>query len=135
MTINVTVWNEFLHEKENEHIGSIYPDGMHAVIAEHLSEQDGITAGGATLEEPEHGLTDEVLANTDVLIWWGHKAHARVEDAVVDRVQKRVLEGMGLICLHSAHFSKIFRRMMGTTVPLTRSAIRTISVKKPRRPS
>jgi len=72
----------------------------------------------ATLHQPEHGLTDDVLAATDVLTWWGHAAHDRVSDAVVDRVQQRVLEGMGLIVLHSAHASKIFRRLMGTSCML-----------------
>ena len=61
----------------------------------------------ATLDEPEHGLTEEVLDGTDVLVWWGHLAHDEVEDRIVDRLQQRVLEGMGLICLHSAHLSRI----------------------------
>jgi trehalose utilization protein len=113
--IRVTVWNEFLHEKTDEAVKKVYPDGMHAVIAKALNAEADITARTATLEEPEHGLTEEVLKSTDVLTWWAHLAHAKVEDSIVDRVQKHVLEGMGLICLHSAHCSKIFRRMMGTT--------------------
>jgi trehalose utilization protein len=91
---------------------------MHQVIAATLNSQADITARTATLEEPEHGLTESVLAETDVLIWWGHMAHDDVEDAVVDRVQRQVLEGMGLICLHSAHYSKIFRRLLGTNCSL-----------------
>jgi trehalose utilization protein len=118
MSIKVTVWNEFVHEKEHDAVREVYPDGMHTVIAKHLNTQDGIEAGTATLEEAEHGLTEAVLADTDVLIWWGHMAHDRVEDAIVDRVQQRVLDGMGLICLHSAHHSKIFRRMLGTNCHL-----------------
>ncbi|EAC7342432.1 trehalose utilization protein ThuA, partial [Listeria monocytogenes] len=93
------------------------PDGIHGQIASFL-EKAGIEAGTATLEEPEHGLTEEVLANTDVLIWWGHMGHDRVEDKIVDRVQKRVLEGMGLVVLHSGHMSKIFMRLMGTSCDL-----------------
>ena len=96
----------------------LYPDGIHQIIADHLNKQDGITAGTATLDEAEHGLTDEVLAKTDVLFWWGHAAHGEVQDEIVDRVQKRVLEGMGLIVLHSGHFSKIFKRMLGTNCSL-----------------
>ena len=72
----------------------------------------------ATLDQPEHGLTDEVLANTDVLTWWGHMGHHLVEDAVVAKVHARVLAGMGLIVLHSGHWSKIFTRLMGTTCAL-----------------
>ena len=112
--IRVVCWNEFRHEKSSEEIKAIYPDGMHAVIAEHLNKQSGVSATLACLDDPEHGLTEKRLAETDVLIWWGHMAHGEVKDEIVDRVQDRVLNGMGLICLHSAHFSKIFRRMMGT---------------------
>ncbi|MBN2628326.1 MAG: ThuA domain-containing protein [Spirochaetales bacterium] len=117
-TINVTVWNEYRHEKEHEEVRKLYPHGIHRVIADYLNSQEGIKADTATLDEPEHGLTEEVLSRTDVLIWWGHMAHDQVEDAVVDRVQKRVLEGMGLIVLHSGHFSKIFRRILGTNCSL-----------------
>ena len=116
--IRVTVWNEGRHEKTHEAVRKVYPDGMHTVIAGYLNNQPGITARTATLDEPEHGLTNEVLANTDVLTWWGHMAHADVQDEIVDRVQQRVLDGMGLIVLHSGHFSKIFKRMMGTSCAL-----------------
>jgi len=112
--IRVTVWNEGRHEKTNKEIAKIYPDGMHAVIAKHLNAQSGITARTATLDEPEHGLTDTVLAETDVLTWWGHMAHNEVRDDVADKVIKRVYERMGIICLHSAHLSKPFVRLMGT---------------------
>lgn len=114
--IRVTIWNEFLHEKTNHAVREIYPGGIHQVLADALREQlgDGVQIRTATLDEPEHGLTDEVLATTDVLTWWGHAAHDRVDDVVVDKVQQRVLAGMGLIALHSAHASKIFRRLMGT---------------------
>lgn len=117
-SIKVTVWNEFRHEKENGSIREIYPGGLHATIAAALAQNPDIAVRTATLDEPEHGLPPEVLDATDVLIWWGHKAHAAVDDAVVKRVQKRVLEGMGLIVLHSGHFSKIFRRLMGTNCSL-----------------
>jgi trehalose utilization protein len=109
----VTVWNEFRHEKKDQKVIEIYPDGMHEAIARPL-RGEGFTVRTATLDEPEHGLTEEVLAETDVLLWWGHMAHKEVSDEVVERVQKRVLEGMGLIVLHSAHASKIFMRLMGT---------------------
>ena len=117
-SIRVTVWNEYKHEKSNPKIGAIYPEGIHGTIAKFLNAQEGVEARCAWLDQPEHGLTDEVLASTDVLTWWGHMAHDKVADAIVDRVQKRVLEGMGLIVLHSGHFSKIFRRLMGTTCQL-----------------
>ncbi len=117
--IRVTVWNEYRHEKKSEEIAAIYPEGIHGAIAAYLKQQPGTTVRTATLDEPEHGLTEEVLAQTDVLIWWGHMAHGEVSEEIVDRVQKRVvLDGMGLICLHSAHFSKPFKRLMGTTCNL-----------------
>jgi len=112
--IRVTVWNEFVQEKTDEPVKAIYPDGIHEAIAGYLRQQEGLSVGTATLDEPEHGLTKEVLRDTDVLIWWAHIAHGKVQDEVVDRVQARILEGMGLIVLHSAHMSKIFCRMMGT---------------------
>lgn len=116
-TIRVTVWNEYRHEKRDEKVAAIYPAGIHGTIAAFLREQ-GIDARTATLDEPEHGLTEAVLEQTDVLIWWGHLAHDEVTDAVVDRVQQHVLDGMGLIVLHSGHHAKIFRRLMGTSADL-----------------
>ena len=113
----VTVWNEYRHERSHDKVAAIYPEGIHQAIAAGLSEA-GLEVRTATLDEPEHGLTDEVLPNTDVLVWWGHMAHGEVADEIVDRVQARVLDGMGLVVLHSGHFSKIFRRLMGTTCNL-----------------
>lgn len=116
-TLRVTVWNEFRHERDNEEVAKIYPEGIHATLAKVLGEK-GFEARTATLDEPEHGLTEEVLNSTDVLLWWGHIAHEEVSDEVVDRVHERVLNGMGLIVLHSGHFSKVFKRLMGTTCDL-----------------
>lgn len=116
--IHVTVWNEFRHEKKNPKIAEIYPHGMHEAIASHLRKSGDLAVRTATLDEPEHGLSEAVLGATDVLIWWGHTAHGEVADAVVERVQQRVLGGMGLIVLHSGHFSKIFKKLMGTTCNL-----------------
>ncbi len=113
----VTVWNEYRHELQDAKIGAVYPEGIHGAIAAAL-RQHGFAVGTATLDEPEHGLTDEVLANTDVLVWWGHQAHGEVDDAIVARVKARVLGGMGLVVLHSGHFSKIFKALMGTTCDL-----------------
>lgn len=114
--IRVTVWNEFVHEQQNGQVKAIYPAGIHAAIKSGLEESLGgqVDVTTATLAEPENGLTPETISNTDVLLWWGHVAHEQVADEVVARVHQRVLEGMGLIALHSAHASKIFRRLMGT---------------------
>lgn len=119
--INVTIWNEFRHEqadnKSGEYIRQFYPMGIHRYLAENLAAED-LEIRAVSLDEPDQGLNDELLDLTDVLIWWGHCAHAEVKDELVDRIQKRVQNGMGLIVLHSGHFSKIFRRMMGTTCRL-----------------
>ena len=117
--MNVTVWNEFVHETEKESVRKIYPDGIHGQIAEFLKQENGITVRTATLNEPQHGLSDDVIESTDVLIWWGHAAHDRVDDAIVKKIQDRVLRGMGLIVLHSGHHSKIFKSLMGTTCNLS----------------
>lgn len=116
-TPRITVWNEYRHEKVNEQIAGIYPEGIHGAIAAPLTAA-GLAVRTATLDEPEHGLTDAVLADTDVLVWWGHRAHGDVQDAIVERVYNRVMNGMGLIVLHSGHFSKVFKRLMGTTCNL-----------------
>lgn len=116
--VNVTVWNEFRHEKSNEDVKKLYPEGMHKVIADSLEKTGNIKCRLAALDDPEQGLPQEVIESTDVLIWWGHCAHHAVEDELVKRVKKRVLEGMGLIVLHSGHFSKIFTALMGTNCSL-----------------
>jgi trehalose utilization protein len=119
-TIKVTVWNEFVHEREDPATKAVYPDGIHTTIAQAIGNLLGPAAQltTATLEQPEHGLSEATLAQTDVLVWWGHAAHKRVADDVVDRVQRRVHDGMGLIALHSAHESKIFMRLMGRSCSL-----------------
>ena len=121
MTLRVTVWNENVHEQNGSpaSMATDYPEGMHGAIAAGLRRLlPDAEVRTATLQEPEHGLTAEVLDATDVLLWWGHIAHEQVDDAIVDRVQERVLGGMGLLVLHSGHFSKIFKRLMGTTCSL-----------------
>lgn len=115
--LRVTVWNEYRHELSDKAVGSIYPNGIHNTIADAL-RASGLQVRTATLDEPEHGLTEEVLNATDVLTWWGHMAHDEVKDEIVQRVQQRVLDGMGLIVLHSGHYSKIFRTLMGTSCAL-----------------
>src|SRR5437773_11909319 len=118
--MRVTVWNEYVHERGEESVKRIYPDGMHRPIADGIRRElgDGVSVRIATLGEPEHGLTEEALAETDVLTWWGHAAHDEVADEVVERVHARVLDGMGIVVLHSGHYSKIFKRLMGTSCSL-----------------
>ncbi len=116
--IRVTVWNEYRHEKRDEAVAAVYPEGIHGALAAHLSVHEDLTVRTATLDEPSHGLTDDVLAGTDVMLWWGHCAHGEVRDEIVAKVRTRVLEGMGLIVLHSGHYAKIFKALMGTTCSL-----------------
>lgn len=117
--MRVTVWNEYYHERHNEKVRGIYPEGIHTALVQGLGEHlPDARWSTATLKEPEHGLSEAVLENTDVLMWWGHLAHDKVDDVVVDRVCRRVLQGMGLIVLHSAHLSKPFVRLMGTSCNL-----------------
>ena len=111
--IRVTVWNEGWHEQNTPETQELYPEGIHGAIAGFL-QADDVAVRTATLDEPEHGLTDEVLSATDVLVWWGHMRHHEVSDEVVDKVIRRVWDGMGFVGLHSTHYSKPFRRLMGT---------------------
>ena len=118
--IRITVWNEFRAERlAGNEAAEVYPEGIHKVLADALDAQPDFEVRTATLDEPEHGLTQEVVNQTDVLVWWGHVAHDEVSDEVVDRIHQRiVLEGMGLVVLHSGHFSKIFKKLMGSTCEL-----------------
>jgi trehalose utilization protein len=118
--VHVTVWGENVHERAEDDVRARYPHGMHAAIADGIAGLlgDSVRVGTATLQEPEHGLTRAVLDDTDVLTWWGHAAHDEVDDAVVERVHDAVLGGMGLVALHSAHYAKIFRRLLGTSCSL-----------------
>jgi trehalose utilization protein len=114
MPIRTVVWGENVHEQTNKTVAALYPRGMHRAIADALNGDEAITATTATLQEAEHGLPASRIAETDVLLWWGHAAHDKVDDAVVERVAEAVWGGMGLIVLHSGHFSKVFKRLMGT---------------------
>jgi len=118
--VRVTVWGENVHERNEEAVRAIYPDGMHGAIAAGLKEYlgDAVSVRTATLDQPEHGLAQDVLDATDVLTWWGHIAHDQVDDAVVERVHAAMLGGMGLLALHSAHYSKILKRALGTSCSL-----------------
>lgn len=116
--IRVTVWNEGLHEKASPEISNIYPEGIHGLLGKVLSTQEDFEVRTATLSQRKCGLPDEVLESTDVLIWWGHMAHGMVPDKLARKIQDRVLRGMGFIALHSAHFSKPFKLLMGTSCSL-----------------
>lgn len=117
--IKVLVWNEFIHEKIQEEVKKIYPNGIHNAIKDFLDAEDDIEVKTATLDDKNCGITDEILAETDVLIWWGHMAHEKVPDEIAASVQQAVLKGMGFIALHSAHHSKPFKCLMGTTCNLS----------------
>lgn len=116
--LRVTIWNEFVHERENSFIRSLYPQGIHQTLASAFSSSTDLQVITKTLHDPEQGLAADLLAATDVLVYWGHAAHDSVLDETVTRVQRRVLEGMGLVVLHSGHWSKLFKRLMGTTCAL-----------------
>ena len=117
--IKVLVWCENVQNKTQEDVIAAYPEGMHNTIAAFLSADPYITASTATLDDPDCGITDEKLGDTDVVLWWGHVAHDKVPDEVVERLYHHVVhKGLGLICLHSAHYAKIFKRLMGTSCGL-----------------
>ncbi len=118
MAIRVTIWNEFVHEQKEPRIMEMYPGGIHAELARGLAHDDFVIRTATLSQDDEHGLSEEVLRDTDVLLWWGHIAHKQVSDTVAERVVNRVHEGMGLIPMHSAHMSKPFVRLMGTPCSL-----------------
>ncbi len=116
--MKILVWNEFCHEKKDERVKQVYPHGIHATIADFL-RAEGHEVQTATLEDENCGITEALLDSVDVLIWWGHMRHGDVPDEVAALVQKKVLEGLGFIALHSAHHSKPFKRLMGTNCHLS----------------
>jgi len=116
--IRVTIYNEYIEEKRDPAAVKIYPNGMHNAIKNFLDKNPDLEATAVTMELPDCGLTKELLDNTDVLLWWGHGYHGDVSDEVTRRVQRRVLNGMGFIPLHSSHMSKPFLALMGTSCRL-----------------
>ncbi|WP_282943510.1 ThuA domain-containing protein [Paenibacillus sp. RC67] len=112
--IRVTIWNEFYHEQHLAIVKEIYPEGIHQALGKHLTQQHGLQITTGTLYDPDHGLPDEVIEQTDVLIWWSHMKDNEVPDVLVDKLYERVISGMGAIFLHSASGSKLFKRLMGT---------------------
>jgi len=117
--IRVLVWNEFRHERTSERVKAVYPEGIHNAIAEFLGKEEDIEVRTACLDEENCGITKEILDETDVIIWWGHMAHGEVPDEVAALVRDAVLDGMGAVFLHSAHHSKPFKALMGTSCNLT----------------
>jgi trehalose utilization protein len=113
--VNVTVWNEYGEDQKCPEAVNAYPNGMHNTIADFLNKDSDIQARVALLTDNEQGLSEASLDDTDVLIWWGHTCHDQVEDRNVKRVIDRVQRGMGVIFLHSAHKSKPFMELMGTS--------------------
>ncbi|MBP3328957.1 MAG: ThuA domain-containing protein [Clostridia bacterium] len=116
--INVTIWNEDSIQTTHEDVLNVYPKGLNGALADFLGTNENMNVRTANLEEPECGLTDEILESTDVLLWWGHGKHHLVPDELVKKIHNRVLRGMGMVFLHSAHFSKPFQSLMGTTCSL-----------------
>ena len=116
--IRVTVWNEYIHERELPEIAKVYPDGIHETIADFLGKEEDMQIRVATLDMPEQGVPEEVLQETDVLIWWGHAAHDVLTDEHAARVARHVQCGMGFVALHSAHFCKPMKLLLGTSMTL-----------------
>jgi trehalose utilization protein len=112
--VRALIWNEFRHERKKDEVRALYPQGMHVAIAAGIANES-LHVETTSLDDPHQGITDERLTNTDVLLWWAHVAHKDVADETVERVHKHVLEGMGLIVLHSGHDSKVFKRVLGTS--------------------
>jgi len=113
--IRVTVWNEYTDTQKKEEVASVYPEGLHKTIAAFLNRDPGISANVSIITDEEQGLSEKILDNTDVLIWWGHRHHGDVQDDLVRWVVDRVQRGMGIIFLHSSHESKPFKSLMGTS--------------------
>jgi trehalose utilization protein len=105
----VVVWSEGTAPK------NIYPKDICGAVAEGLKELKDWEVVEARITDPNQGMPDELLNRTDVLIWWGHRRHEQVSNALVDKIYNRVKDnGMGFIALHSSHFAKPYKKLMGT---------------------
>lgn len=113
--MNVTIFVEDDKTNTQPEVLQVYQDGIAAELATIFKSGKVRTVSAF---EPECGLTKEVLDDTDVLLWWGHRFHGMVSDEVSKRVTDAVLSGMGFIAMHSAHYSKPFKALMGTTCSL-----------------
>ncbi len=114
LPIQVLVWDENPSHAPRD----IYPRSIRGAVADGLCEfgRDEVVVRTAHQDEPEQGLSAAALAQTDVLVWWGHMRHSELNDAVIGRVAERVLHrGMGFVALHSAHYSKPFRTILDCT--------------------
>lgn len=100
-------------------IKEVYPNGVMGTLVDYLKTCEDMEVTSVNLYMPEYGLTDELLNNTDVLIWWAHMAHDAVPDSLVAKIKERVLKGMGFIALHSAHPSKPLQALLGTSGTLS----------------
>jgi RNA polymerase sigma factor (sigma-70 family) len=108
-TLRVLVWSEGTAPMD------VYPADINAAIAEGLRTDRQLEVRTASISDPDQGLGDEALKNTDVLIWWGHLRHGDVHDDRVAAIVRRVRhEGMGFIATHSAHYSKPLKAILGT---------------------
>ncbi len=113
--LNVLVWDENPRHAPKE----LYPENLRGAIADGLRELSGegeLTVTPIHLDEPDQGVPEGMLEAADVLVWWGHARHGEVEDALAERVKRQVHErGLGFICLHSGHYSKTFKAVLGAT--------------------
>ena len=68
LSINVTIWNEGRHEKLHPNVATIYPNGIHAAISAGLKDENFAIRCGS-LDDPDQGLGEQLLDDTDVLLW------------------------------------------------------------------
>jgi trehalose utilization protein len=107
--IRVLVWDE-QQPQQKEAYGEKF---LGETIAAHLEQQSGLSVKTARLDEAEQGLSDATLEHTDVLVFWCHRRVKEQDDARMEAIVKRVLDGkLSLIALHSAHWAKPFVRLM-----------------------
>jgi trehalose utilization protein len=110
--INVLVWDE---QQDVQVKSGAYKNFLGNAVAEFLSKTDGLQVVSANINEPDQGLADDRIAAADVVVWWGHVRHKDVNDSKVESIVAKVKAGKaGFVALHSAHYSKPFKNLMGT---------------------
>ena len=115
--MRITIYNEGVHEKIDERVSRVYPEGIHGQLKSFLEDEN--TSVRCFTLDTVNEITEEVLNDTDVMLWWGHMRHDDVPFEVAWRVREAVNKGMGIIFLHSGHHSRPFKLLMGTSCNLT----------------
>jgi trehalose utilization protein len=104
--LRVLVWDE-----QQDAQKQAYPNFLGNHLAEDLKKEFDVRS--VSIKDPEQGLSKDNLEWADVVVWWGHLRHQEVNEEAVAAIVAKITEGKcGLVALHSAHYSQVFKASM-----------------------